>query len=349
MMITKTTSGDIESAFLLGVLLIKTAQKPEVHEIEIEDASSPESRASAVLKEIQEATQTARVARKIRLQKKKKLSTNSLEDEKTVKLSDNDLGLDWLQKASRENHGRAMCYLGNILLATEKNDDIFEALLWYEKGAILSPPQTDALFNLGTLYFEGREGIIIQDLPKSFNFFKRAADMDDLSSQFWVGYCYFTGEGMVKGAHGEDLLKLVDPLLALKYLVLCADKGHHSALYYLATLYRSGLYTVNGKSDGNDINSNSDNSSIQPDMEKFFKYLLLAVEAEDPDALYCLGDMYMNSADAREVREFVSRDEIKGLALYEKASGLGQIQVRIVLTLLMISLTTRLSDINYQP
>lgn len=312
--------GHSESAFLLGVFLVENKQT----EIDADSVSpdnvdlSPENRAANVKKEIKDATQIARTEKKIRMQKKKGTHTENVDE--VQMLSDYDLGLDWLRKASRKNHGKAMCYLGNLLLAKDSPGDATEAVLWYEKAANLENPSADALFNLGTLYFDGKDGTLEKNLTKSFDCFKKAADLGDLSSQFWVGYCYFTGEGFDGTAEVS-----VKPHLALTYLNLCAERGHSSALYYLATLYRSGLTSVDP----------TDN--IPANKEQFLKYLVLAVEAEDPDALFCMGDLYLNSEHNSEFANYFPKDERKGRELYEQASELGHVEVRV--TNLFISMT----------
>ena len=306
--------GHVDSAFLLGTYLMEKSSVTAVTEAvpQSDEQMSPESRAAVVKKEIKDATQTARTEKKIRIQKQK--NSMPIQASEDVKVSDADLGLEWLRWASRKNHGGAMCYLGNILLAKENADDNLEAVLWYEKAVNLTNPSTDALFNLGTLYFNGREDVIKQDLLKSFSYFKRAADLGDSSSQFWIGYCYFTGEGVDGIADGP-----VRPQLALRYLKSCSETGHSSALYYLATLYRSGL----SSSVQNDLES----ENIAPNKELFLKYLLMAVEAEDPDALFCLGDLYLNSSNNLEFDDYFPRDEKKGRELYLKASDLGHVEV----------------------
>ena len=300
--------GHTESAFLLGVFLVKN--ETTVKDPKLEEEISPADRAASVKQEIKDATQTARTEKKIRIQKKK--NSEALDPKATPTISDYDLGLDWLRKASRKSHGKAMCYLGNILLAKDNDADVQEAVLWYEKAANLPNPSTDALFNLGSLYFDGKEGAIGKDLCKSFSYFKLAADLGDSSSQFWVGYCYFTGEG-VDGAAGEPR-----PHEALKYLKLCAETGHSSAMYYLATLYRSGL-------SGSTNDAQPDN--IVPNKELFIKYLMMAVEGEDPDALFCMGDLYLNSTENAEFENYFPKNEAKGRELYEKASELGHVEV----------------------
>ena len=307
--------GHIESAFLLGVFLVENKPTDADADSIVLDKSeemSPENRAANVKKEIKNATQIARTEKKIRMQKKKGTHTENLVEDHSV--SDYELGLDWLRKASRKNHGKAMCYLGNLLLAKDGPGDASEAVLWYEKASKLTEPSADALFNLGTLYFDGKEGALEKDLIKSFDSFKKAADLGDLSSQFWVGYCYFTGEGFDGQAEVS-----VKPKLAEGYLKMCAEKGHSAALYYLATLYRSGLNSIIDPSE-----------NIPADKERFLKYLILAVEAEDPDALFCMGDLYLNSEHNSEFSNYFPKNEKKGRELYEQASELGHVEVRAI-------------------
>lgn len=305
--------GHIESAFLLGVFLVenKTTDADADSVVIDNQEMSPENRAAHVKKEIKNATQIARTEKKMRMQKKKDTQAENLDEEQST--LDYELGLDWLRKASRKNHGKAMCYLGNLLLAKDGPGDISEAILWYEKASKLAEPSADALFNLGTLYFDGKEGTLEKDLIKSFDCFKKAADLGDLSSQFWVGYCYFTGEGLE--THAEAAVK---PQLAERYLRMSAEKGHSAALYYLATLYRSGLISPIDSAE-----------SIPPDKERFLKYLLLAVEAKDADALFCMGDLYLNSEHNSEFSNYFPKDEKKGRELYEQASELGHIGVSL--------------------
>ena len=312
--------GHTESAFLLGVFLVKneTTAIDSTLASKLEEETSPEERAASVKQEIKDATQTARTEKRIRIQKKK--NSVQLDPEATQTISDYDLGLDWLRKASRKSHGKAMCYLGNILLAKDNDADVLEAVLWYEKAANLSNPSTDALFNLGSLYYDGKEGVIAKDVVKSFANFKRAADLGDLSSQFWVGYCYFTGEG-VDGAAGKPR-----PQEALKYLKACVEAGHSSAMYYLATLHRSGLKGIDNDGKPDEVVENK---------ELFIKYLIMAVEAEDPDALFCMGDLYLSSPENAEFENFFPLNEAKGRELYEKASELGHVEVSISSTYLV--------------
>jgi TPR repeat protein len=348
----------VESKFLLGMLLVTEKRSDTVVEAESMSAGSAETRAAAVLKEIREATKAARKARKERLMSKsKKQQQQSADDSAPRKLTDYEIGVDWLRQAARGDNAKAMCYLGNLLLngsGSEKSeaipDDAFEALLWYERASKLVPPSPDALFNLGTLYFDGREGLVTPDLIKSFSYFQRAADLNDISSQFWVGHCYLSGEGGVSRP---------DPVLALKYLKLAADGGHSSAMYHLATIYRSGLSVedvlrVSSTSRNHDHSHEHDHActhnhdhshshvhdsspaacapppaltapTVAANKELFFSYLHQAVAAEDADALYCLADMHIQGLEG------LPKDEVKGRELVELASARGHAEATVSL------------------
>ena len=138
----------------------------------------------------------------------------------------------------------------------------------------------------------------------------------------------------------------------MHYLTKAADGGHSSAMYHLATVYRSGLSvddvlleqkhstisqchdhshdhhhdhqhntTSTEKESSSSSSSVPSSTSVVPtNKELFFKYLHLAVEAEDPDALYCLADMHMQGLEG------LHKDEIKGRQLVEMASNHGHAQ-----------------------
>ena len=354
--------GHVESKFLLGIVLTgkKSATIPVPAPTSSTSSSSSssagaESEAAKVLREIKEATKAARAARKERmLRKALKASADGLREtgDAQVEPTPHDVGMDWLRQAARGGSGRAMCYLGNLLLtsATSTADDVFEAVLWYERAASLDAPVPDALFNLGTLYFDGKDGAVAPDLSKSLAYFTRSADLGDASAQFWVGHCHMTGEG---GAPWPD------PGNALKYLLAAAEQGHTSAMYHLATMYRNGLSSEevsrskppdrgsacshdhdhahdHGHCDGTgpksadtpstaSVPSSSPPSSVPADKQLFFKYLHQAVAAEDPDALYCLADMHMQGLEGLPV------DEVKGRELVEQASGRGHVEATVSL------------------
>ena len=312
--------GHFEAPFLLGVMLIENPNvgtEEEISTLTAEPEDSPASRRAAVLKEIQDATQTARTARKMRIQSKKKKMA-AAEGAVEPKLSNYDAGIEYLRISSRQLNGRALCYLGNILLAKDTNDDVAEALLLYEKAANLPLPQRDALFNLGSLYFHGREGVVNADLRRSFEYYRRAAELGDNSSQFWVGYSYATGDN---GCRDELNNIAINPALALKYLVPCADEGHGYALYILSTIYRSGLKAT----DCNDNVIENHLSNIGESKDLFLHYLERAAVLEDGSALHTLGYLYLH---INESEDYVPKDEKKGIELLIQSSAAGESEVR---------------------
>ena len=126
-----------------------------------------------------------------------------------------------------------MVLLANILI--EEEDKVYkqEALMMYRKAANMDHP--DALFNLGTLYFNGIEDLLESNEESSLPYFERAASLGDEASLYWVGHCYLSGEG---GVIERDLQK------AMAFLQSAADKGHVGAHYHLAVIYRNGLDAI---------------------------------------------------------------------------------------------------------
>ena len=320
--------GHSEAPFLLGVMLIENPSS-DMDELPFSSTESPddsaESRRNAVLKEIKDATQTARTARKIKIQlkRKKAVATGGDVDEK---ITTYDLGLEYLRTSCRQNNGRALCYLGNILLSKDTNDDVTEAMLLYEKAANLIPAQRDALFNLGSLFFHGRDGMLDVDFKKSFEYYKRAADLGDISSAFWVGYSYAIGEN---GACDELRNISINPELALKYLSLCDPADHGHGLFILSTLYRSGLKATD--SNGNIIECYGHN--IEPDKDLFIKYLMRSVDLGDSSGLNTLARLYLNLSESEN---YFPKDEVKGIDLLNRASTGGDSEVRHISAVLRL-------------
>lgn len=96
-------------------------------------------------------------------------------------------------------------------------------------------PHPDALFNLGTLYWEGIEGHIEPDTQRSLFYFETAANLQpqpDNSSLFFLGALYRTGN-KERGVR-PNIRK------CLRYLELAAGSGHTGAQLYLAQLWRNG-------------------------------------------------------------------------------------------------------------
>jgi TPR repeat protein len=314
--------GNLESQFLLGVTLIKQGEQSSV----IKEATTSE--------EVKQQIKDARKASRLRVKETRKkerlerlnsnnnnskiilsnnvnasISSSSIIIDKSInidekqELNDNSIGMKWLKSSAGAGYGRSMCYLGNQLLLLNTSNSINEALLWYNRAIKLPNPQPDVLFNLGSLYFEGKENIIDIDLNKSLNYFEKSADLGDISGQFWVGHCYMSGEGGVG--------TLIDPIKAVKYLEKAANGGHPSAHYYLSSLYRSGL--------------SSSVNSIPPNEDLFLHHLQLAIELNDEDGIFCMADIYMHGLVGYDV------NILKAKELYEQASNNGHVEATLCL------------------
>jgi TPR repeat protein len=69
--------------------------------------------------------------------------------------------------------------------------------------------------------------------------------------------------------------------------------------------------------------TSTEGTDIAPNKELFLHHLYAAVELEEPDALYCLADIYVQGQEGFEV------DLVKGRELYERASAKGNLEVGV--------------------
>lgn len=166
---------DIEAQYLLGVHYSTSSEKS--------DPTMAET-AEEVLKEINLAKKAARVAKAAK--KRKPIAVNET-CSPPLQADSESLSLYWLERAASSGHHKAMCLIGNKLYSKGNEDQVLAGIAWYLKASLCTPPQPDALFNLGTIHFEGNEVAGIKsDLRKSFEFFERAADLGDAAALFWV-------------------------------------------------------------------------------------------------------------------------------------------------------------------
>jgi len=366
--------GHVESQYLLGILL---SSKTEIEKV---NKSNVASNASEVVQEIK-ALQ--KVNRKEKIKKKKNASTNSITSsskditeipiQPAIELSPTQEAIHWLKMAVLQKHSKSMCLLANLLLnevTTESSPSppstspssststiVFdpvaiakEAVHLYTEAAEIEETRADALFNLGTLHYDGlsvaETTLIPADPARSFHFYLSSANasietakkypdhVTDPTALFYVGHCYATGEN---GCPDPG----IDPNQALYYLRLSAEWGHPKAYYHLATLYRSGLEMTT--IPDNDPLSNR----IPVDKQKFREYLQKAVAQKDEDALFCLADIKLNGFDdnkndseskqnekQKEESGFLARNEKEAVSLYEDAAELGHVEATVTLAAL---------------
>ena len=97
--------------------------------------------------------------------------------------------------------------------------DFKKAAKWYYIASELE--SAEALFNLGTMYRFGYGG---KTMNKSVaaQYFHRAAEKGHIDAQYWIGYMYYTGEGLPKNRER-----------AIEWLTKAAEKGDGPAREWL--------------------------------------------------------------------------------------------------------------------
>ncbi|KAG7401657.1 hypothetical protein PHYBOEH_011611 [Phytophthora boehmeriae] len=191
---------------------------------------------------------------------------------------DTTKAVEWLRRAADNQHRDAHVQLGNLCLSHDP-PMAFEASAWYTKVTKDENPHPDALYNLGVMLFEGVQhaeppfpGNKVAAIP----FFTRAAEVGDISAQFFMGMLLHQGD--------EDIGIEPSFTSGLMLIEMAAKNGHPGAQYYLAQLYRSG-----DKEDG-----------VAADRAKFLEYLDKAMEGGDAEAFFCMADIYYHGSDGFE-------------------------------------------------
>ncbi|ETM31184.1 hypothetical protein L914_21199 [Phytophthora nicotianae] len=188
---------------------------------------------------------------------------------------DTTKAVEWLRRAADNSNRDAHVQLGNLCLSHDPPMAL-EASAWYTRVTKDENPHPDALYNLGVMLFEGvqhAEPPFPGNKGASIPFFTRAAEVGDVSAQFFMGMLLHQGD--------KDLEIEPNFRSGLMLIEMAASKGHPAALYYLAQLYRSG-------DEANDFAA---------DHTKFFEHLDKAMEAGDADAFFCMADIYFHGSD----------------------------------------------------
>ncbi|KAG3015454.1 hypothetical protein JG687_00006470 [Phytophthora cactorum] len=188
---------------------------------------------------------------------------------------DTTKAVEWLRRAADNNNRDAHVQLGNLCLSHDPPMAL-EASAWYTRVTKDKNPHPDALYNIGVMLFEGvqhAEPPFPGNKGASIPFFTRAAEVGDVSAQFFMGMLLHQGD--------KDLEIEPNFRSGLMLIEMAASKGHPAALYYLAQLYRSG-------DEANDFAA---------DHAKFLENLDKAMEAGDADAFFCMADIYFHGSD----------------------------------------------------
>ncbi|KAF4029689.1 Sel1 repeat [Phytophthora infestans] len=188
---------------------------------------------------------------------------------------DTTIAVEWLRRAADNSSRDAHVQLGNLCLSHDPPMAL-QASAWFTRVTRDENPHPDALYNLGVMLFEGiqhAEPPFPGNKGASIPFFTRAAEVGDVSAQFFMGMLLHQGDKELE----------IEPNFrsGLMLIEMAASKGHPAALYYLAQLYRSG----------------DEANNFPADSAKFLEHLDKAMEAGDADAFFCMADMYFHGSD----------------------------------------------------
>ncbi|RHY31155.1 hypothetical protein DYB32_003722 [Aphanomyces invadans] len=132
----------------------------------------------------------------------------------------------------------------------------------------------------------------VANLPLAMDCFMKAAEIGDPSAQYFMGHVLHVGNECVPA----------NPVSSRMLIEQAAGQGHGGALYYLAQLHLNG----------------DDSMGIPIHLETALKYLHLAVDQDEGDAMVCLADIYREGQPP-----LVSVNVPRAHKLYERAAALG--------------------------
>ena len=224
---------------------------------------------------------------------------------------------EYLEKAAKRGHIKAMCELGVIYkLQYEKHYKSFleedNGIYYPHKATVIidlfkkaaNKGYSPAQYQLGCCYHDGfgDDGYgVKKDLIEAFSWFKKAAAQNNPDAQFAMGLCYFRGDGVS-----------VDFAEGVKWYQEAAKQGHRSAQTELGRIYAFGdgvskdintaIIWLEKAANQDDVYSQRllgffylyGRDSVQKNPKVAVKWLQKAAEKGDAPAQNFLGDCYMN-------------------------------------------------------
>lgn len=135
--------------------------------------------------------------------------------------------IEWLTKASDQDHARAQLVLGVLLTTTKLTEDAArQGLRLWERAA--EHNLADAQYILGVLYRETDDKAEI-----AYQYLQRAANQGHIKAQFELSVCYFRGRGCASS-----------PQESLRWLQKAASQDYPEAQYILALAYADGKIVI---------------------------------------------------------------------------------------------------------
>lgn len=157
------------------------------------------------------------------------------------------------------------------------------AFIRFRQSAEVVP---EAMYWLGLFYLEGVG--TEQNLSLAFTCFHRAAEAGLAEAQFELGVCYRHGHGTE-----QDIEK------ALYWYEKAAEQGYLDAYQNMGIIYQNGL------------------GGIPVDYDKSFECFVRASAEDNPNALFCVGNSYLNGFG-------VEQDPKEAAKWFHKAAELGE-------------------------
>jgi len=270
----------VDAQRVLGQNLLQDSAEEE--EQQTSDATKADARTDGVLQELVPTldargnpTGGARNASETKLEILRIRNTNRKNVEKVSPAEKRLEALQWLITAAGNGNTDAMVILGNAWFENDSHRTAMQrglkmtaqdALEFFREAANNDPPHPDALYNLGTMYYDGVPELIEADGKKALELFTKAADVcDDAVAQFWVGQYLMGGDPRVDPDFNGDIERGWD------YIARSAEQGHPKAQLYACQFLCE-----------------------DPEMEDAAKtYLSAAVEQDDDEALFFCGSLCM--------------------------------------------------------
>ncbi len=155
----------------------------------------------------------------------------------TNKSEEIEKGLVWLEKAASTGNARAQTSLGWALLKEDvknKLPDTVKAASWFEKAA--KQGNISALLALGDIY--PRMGVTKENLDKMLLVYGRAANAGSADAQLELASVY------LDGVYAKDNLIAIDETKGVEWLVKAAEQGNEDAVERLVELYQNGQGSI---------------------------------------------------------------------------------------------------------
>lgn len=142
-------------------------------------------------------------------------------------IKNTEKGIEWIQKAALKGYPMAMTALGTIYSGSIESipEDKERSRFWTQRAADLGEPDAQynlaleiheegnaqeaiplykkaadqghpmAAFNIGSLYYNGLDGIE-QDYAEAVKWFRKSAESGFGMGEYWLGLCYINGLGV---------------------------------------------------------------------------------------------------------------------------------------------------------